>query len=254
MSTSKRSAAAKPAAKNGKPAAKSVARSAPPAKAAKAAKTPKAAPRKPAAPTVAKATNKGVAKAAPKGRPAAKVARPATRGPRAAVSLEQTVAKETPHNAHIVAIRRGEVVEGHQLRIGNGGAGMTKFFSSSKYGGADKARKAALKMIRDLNLPKPRKRGGSVAGRLLKTSKTPAAGIRFLWSRNEASPRLRVAATWMDRKGRPRHTSFSVDRNGLESALDMAIERRTSCGAPTPDREALLKALKKVKRAGPDAA
>ena len=226
---------------------------------AAAAPVGKAAPKpvaKPAAKAPVKAATKAAPKAATKAAPkaAAKVPRPGTRGPRSAVSLEQTVAKATPQNAHIVAIRRGEVIEGHQLRVGNGGAGMTKFFSSSKYGGADKARKAALKMIRDLDLPKPRKRGGSVAGRLLKTSKTPAAGIRFLWSRNEASPRLRVAATWMDRKGRPRHTSFSVDRNGLESALDMAIERRTSCGAPTPDREALLKALKKVKKAGPDAA
>lgn len=246
MSTSKRRTAA--AAPVGKAAPKPVAK--PAAKAPVKAAT-KAAP-KAATKAAAKVASKAparVAKATP-----AKVPRPGTRGPRSAVSLEQTVAKATPQNAHIVAIRRGEVIEGHQLRVGNGGAGMTKFFSSSKYGGPDKARKAALKMIRDLDLPKPRKRGGSVAGRLLKTSKTPAAGIRFLWSRNEASPRLRVAATWMDRKGRPRHTSFSVDRNGLESALDMAIERRTSCGAPTPDREALLKALKKVKKAGPDAA
>lgn len=247
MSTSKRRTPA--AAPAGKAAAKPVAKAAAkaPAKAA-----PKAAA-KAAAKVAAKAPAR-VAKATPAKAAPAKVPRPGTRGPRSAVSLEQTVAKATPQNAHIVAIRRGEVIEGHQLRVGNGGAGMTKFFSSSKYGGPDKARKAALKMIRDLDLPKPRKRGGSVAGRLLKTSKTPAAGIRFLWSRNEASPRLRVAATWMDRKGRPRHTSFSVDRNGLEAALDMAIERRTSCGAPMPDREALLKALKKVKRAGPDAA
>lgn len=247
MSTSKRrTPAAAPAGKAAtKPVAKAAAKA--PAKAA-----PKAAA-KAAAKVAAKAPAR-VAKATPAKAAPAKVPRPGTRGPRSAVSLEQTVAKATPQNAHIVAIRRGEVIEGHQLRVGNGGAGMTKFFSSSKYGGPDKARKAALKMIRDLDLPKPRKRGGSVAGRLLKTSKTPAAGIRFLWSRNEASPRLRVAATWMDRKGRPRHTSFSVDRNGLEAALDMAIERRTSCGAPMPDREALLKALKKVKRAGPDAA
>jgi hypothetical protein len=250
MSTSKRRTPA--AAPAGKAASKPVAKPAgkAPVKAATKAVTKvvtKAAPK--AAAKVASKAPARVAKATP-----AKVPRPGTRGPRSAVSLEQTVAKATPQNAHIVAIRRGEVIEGHQLRVGNGGAGMTKFFSSSKYGGPDKARKAALKMIRDLDLPKPRKRGGSVAGRLLKTSKTPAAGIRFLWSRNEASPRLRVAATWMDRKGRPRHTSFSVDRNGLESALDMAIERRTSCGAPTPDREALLKALKKVKKAGPDAA
>ena len=48
-----------------------------------------------------------------------------------------------------------------------------------------------------------------------------------------------------------RHTSFSVERNGLEGALDLAIAKRVSCGAPQPDRDALLKALRKAKRAGP---
>ena len=156
-----------------------------------------------------------------------------------------------PKNAHIVAIRRGDVIEGHQLRIGGGGPGMSKFFSSNKFGGPDKARRAALKMIKDLGLPKPGKRGGSAPGRLLKTSTTPAAGIRFLWSQGRDGPLLRVAATWMDKRGRPRHTSFSVERNGVEQALDLAIERRTSAGAPMPDRAALLKALRATKRAGP---
>ncbi len=166
-------------------------------------------------------------------------------------SSRKAVAAPAPRNAHIVAIRRGDVIEGHQLRIGNGGPGLSKFFSSKKHGGPDKAHRAALKMIRDLGLPKPGKRGGSVAGRLLRTSTTPAAGIRFLWSEGRRGPLLRVVATWMDPGGRPRHTSFSVARNGLEAALDLAIERRTSAGAPMPDRVALLKALKQARRAGP---
>lgn len=156
-----------------------------------------------------------------------------------------------PKAAHLVAIRRGDVIEGHQLRLGSGGPGMTKFFSTGKYGSAEAARRAALKVMRELGVPRAGKRGGSVAGRLLKTSTTPAAGIRFLWSDNEAAPKLRVAATWTDRRGKPRHTSFSVERNGLEGALDLAIERRVSCGAPQPDRAALLKALRKVRREGP---
>lgn len=150
--------------------------------------------------------------------------------------------------AHIVTIRRGNVIEGHQLRLGAGGPGMTKFFSAGKYGSPDAAKRAAQKVMKELGVPKAGKRGGSVAGRLLSTSSTPAAGIRFLWSPSEVSPRLRVAATWTDRKGRPRHTSFSVDRNGLEQALDLAIAKRVSCGAPMPDRAALLKALRKVRR------
>lgn len=153
--------------------------------------------------------------------------------------------------AHLVVIRRGEIIEGHQLRLGSGGPGMTKFFSTGKYGTAEAARRAALKVMRELGVPRAGKRGGSRAGRLLKTSTTPAAGIRFLWSDNEAEPKLRVAATWTDRRGKPRHTSFSVERNGLEGALDLAIAKRVSCGAPQPDRDALLKALRKAKRAGP---
>jgi hypothetical protein len=105
-------------------------------------------------------------------------------------SSRKAVAAPAPRNAH-----RGDVIEGHQLRIGNGGPGLSKFFSSKKHGGPDKARRAALKMIRDLGLPKPGKRGGSVAGRLLKTSTTPAAGIRFLWSTGSRGPLLRVVAT-----------------------------------------------------------
>lgn len=171
-------------------------------------------------------------------------ARPA--GPPAAAAA-------APKNAHIVAIRRDGVIEGHQLRVGTGGAGQSRFFSSNKYGGPEKARRAALKMIKDLGLPKPGRRGGSVAGRLLKTSRTPAAGIRFLWSDGRDGPLLRVAATWMDRDGRPRHTSYSVARNGLEGALDLAIASRVSSGAPMPDRAALLKALRQARRAGPPA-
>ncbi len=178
-------------------------------------------------------------------KPAAPVKAAAKKAPRSATRAEP------PKNAHIVAIRRGEIVEGHQLRIGGGGPGMSKFFSSGKFGGPEKARRAALKMIKDLGLPKPGKRGGSAPGRLLKTSTTPAAGIRFLWSNGQDTPLLRVAATWMDRRGRPRHTSFSVGRNGLEGALDLAIERRISAGAPMPDRVQLLKALRKARRAGP---
>ena len=56
-----------------------------------------------------------------------------------------------------------------------------------------------------------------------------------------------------NRRGRPRHTSYSCERNGLEGALDKALKARTSCGAPMPDRQALLRLLKRVFRAGADA-
>lgn len=156
-------------------------------------------------------------------------------------------------SAHIVAIRREGVVEGHQLRINGGGPGQSKYFSSGKHGGPEKARKAALKAAREMGLPKAGKRGGSTVGRVLSTSTSGAAGIRFEWTPNRVAAVLRVAATWTDRKGKNRHTSFSVARNGMEGALDMAIEQRMSAGAPAPDRDELLKRLRKFKRAGPTA-
>ena len=157
-------------------------------------------------------------------------------------------------SAHIVTIRRRGEIEGYQLRINGGGPGLSKFFAARKLGGADKALRAARRTARELGLPKTRRRGGSRPGRLLSTSRTPAAGLRFEWTPFARRTVLYVVATWRDGNGRPCSTRFSVDRHGLEAALDLAIGRRTSCGAPMPDRAALLKALRKVRRAGPPAA
>jgi hypothetical protein len=157
-------------------------------------------------------------------------------------------------SAHIVTIRRAGEVEGYQLRINGGGPGLSKFFAARKLGGADKALRAARRTAKEMGLPKTRRRGGSEPGRLLSTSKTPAAGIRFEWTPFALSTVLYVVATWRGAKGRPSSTRFSVTRHGLEGALDLAIAARTSCGAPMPERDALLKALRKFKRAGPPAA
>jgi hypothetical protein len=154
-------------------------------------------------------------------------------------------------SAHIVTIRRHGEIEGYQLRINGGGPGLSKFFAARKLGGADKALRAARRTAREMGLPKTRPRGGSQPGRLLRTSRTPAAGVRFEWTPFARRTVLYVVATWRDRQGRPCSTRFSVDRHGLEGALDLAIARRTSCGAPKPDHAALLKALRRCKRAGP---
>ncbi len=158
------------------------------------------------------------------------------------------------NTAHIVTIRRQGEVEGYQLRINGGGPGLSKFFAARKLGGADKALRAARRTAREMGLPKTRKRGGSQAGRLLSTSRTPAAGVRFEWTRFSLSTVLYVVATWRSKQGRPASTRYSVDRHGVEAALDQAIAKRTSCGAPMPDRAALLKALRKVYRQGAAAA
>ena len=91
---------------------------------------------------------------------------------------------------------------------------------------------------------RPRRPGGSKMGRLMWRSRTRTAGIRFEWAMRSCGPVLRVVATWTDRQGQPHHTSYSVQCNGLEGALDRAIASRISCGAPMHDREDLLQRLR----------
>lgn len=95
--------------------------------------------------------------------------------------------------------------------------------------------------------------GGSTVGRLMQRSRTRAAGIRFEWVERTVGPVLRVVATWTDKTGRPRHTSFSVEVHGLDGALDLAIAARVSDGAPMPDRADLLQRLREEYVAGSQA-
>ncbi|MEQ1660895.1 MAG: hypothetical protein ABL896_19170 [Hylemonella sp.] len=147
-------------------------------------------------------------------------------------------------HAHIVAIRRDGTTLGHQLRIDGGGAGRSKYFSAGRYGSPEKARRAAEREVREMGLPKAKERGGSAQGRVLRTSATQVAGIRFEWTPGVSAPILRVVATWTDRSGTSRQTSYSCQRNGLQGALDKALKARTSCGAAMPNRAALLRLLK----------
>lgn len=88
-----------------------------------------------------------------------------------------------------------------------------------------------------------RRPGGSAKGRLMRRSRTRYAGIRFEWVLRTTGPVLRVVATWTDGIGQAHHTSFSVQTNGLEGALDRAIAARACSGAPMPDRQDLLQRL-----------
>ena len=83
---------------------------------------------------------------------------------------------------------------------------------------------------------------------MFSTSTTGAAGLRFEWTPKRQLPVLRVVATWVDKRGRSRHTSFSVQSNGLEGALDLAIAARTSAGAAVPEKKPLLRQLRKMQR------
>lgn len=155
---------------------------------------------------------------------------------------------------HIVPIRRRGEVIAYQLRVDGGGPGRSRYFAATKHGGADPSLRAAHDYIRGLGLvPQARPRGGSSVGRPSKLTKTGAPGIRFVWTHGAVVPVLRVVATWIDRDGARRHTSFSVEKNGLEGALDRAIEARTSNGAPSPDKATLLPLLLDHYRAGPPA-
>ena len=151
---------------------------------------------------------------------------------------------------HIIAIKVKGVVDGYQLRVGDGGQGNTKFFAVKKHGGKLKARSAASQFADSHGLPRPSKRGGSAVGRLLKTSKTGEPGVRFEWLDNASGPALTVVGTWVDKDGRSRVRNRSVERHGLEGALDQIIALRVSAGAPKPDRDALLKKLRKEYRTG----
>ena len=156
------------------------------------------------------------------------------------------------HTGSVQSIRSKGVISGYQVRVDGGGRGKTAFYAARRLGGAAKALRTARTLLKELWLAKPKPRGGSRAGRMTKLSKSGAAGIRFVWSETE-QPILRVFASWIDRKGRAHSTSYSVERNGLEVALDLAIVWRTSAGAPPPDKAALMKVLRRTYRTGSEA-
>ena len=149
--------------------------------------------------------------------------------------------------AHLVAIRKGDVLQGYQLRLKDGGPGNSKYFSATKHGGDAKAKSAALAAAKSMGLKIERGRGGSVVGRRSRATKVEP-GIRFKWVERTSIAVLNVVATWTDAARRPRHTSYSVERHGLDGALDMAIARRVSAGAPTPNRSTLLRELRRMYR------
>jgi hypothetical protein len=114
-----------------------------------------------------------------------------------------------------------------------------------------KALAAARAAAKELGVVLSGRRGGSVAGRRTRLSPTPAAGVRFEWHTFAQSTVLYVVASWRDRKGVSRCTRYSVERHGLQGALDKAIAARISAGAPLPDRRALLRALRTERAARP---
>ena len=160
----------------------------------------------------------------------------------------------TAIHAPIVTIRRLGVIDGHPLRINGGGAGQSCYFASGKHGGPDQALAAAKRAAQALNLPATLPRGGAKTGRVNRSSLTQVAGLRFEWAQFASGPALYVRASWVNGDGHPCSTWLSVERNGLDTALDRALAARTSCGAAMPDRTALPERLRGAYRTRPPSA
>lgn len=145
-------------------------------------------------------------------------------------------------SGHLVVIRNDGVPVGIQLRTGRG-AGQSSYFSAKKHGGIEGAKQAAKRDAKARGIAIGHGfRGGLIGRRVALTKVEP--GITFRWREYGGVPRLVVEVTWPE-KGRGRHTCYSVEANGLEGALDLAIERRVKAGALPPDRKRLLLALRK---------
>ena len=154
--------------------------------------------------------------------------------------------------AHIVTIRQAGAVVGYQVRTGRG-AGQSTYFAAGKHGGPGPAQLAAVRHVKRLGLQVVGRRGGSAKGRLQRNSPTPAPGIRWSWHPYYGSAALHVHVSWSDKAGHGRHTHYSTALHGLGGALDLAMAKRRAAGAPLPDRDMLLRALRRAYREGPPA-
>lgn len=156
-------------------------------------------------------------------------------------------------HAHIATIRQKGEFYAKQLRINGGGRGNTHFFSLREWGSEAAASEAAERMRETMDALPPKGRGGSVAGRVTRLSKTNAAGIRFGWTRGGTYPVLVVYATRTDPGGKARNTSYSTQLHRLEGALDRALAWRAANGQPAPSRGPLLRLLRQTYAKGPPA-
>lgn len=167
-------------------------------------------------------------------------------------SVISKFARQKFSTAHVVAIRdpRTQAVVAQQLRFDGGGPGRSAYFSVGKYGGETQAKQAAAVVARQVGVTLGRGKGGRY--------ESADRGIRFQWMDRVQGATLFVCAFWTDRQRTQagvhrvlRHTAYSTAKNGLEGALDKAIDARTSQGAPRPDKSKLLKELQREYRRGP---
>lgn len=156
----------------------------------------------------------------------------------------ETSASARPTRAHIVKIKSAGKVVALQLRFGDG-PGLSQYFSLRKYGSLDQATLAAEAAARSAGATIGMSKRGVGTGREMRNNRSGAAGIRFDWLEGrDGHNYLSVVATWTDQAGKARTARYSVQRNGLAGALDLAIKARCSAGAPAPNRELLLANLR----------
>ena len=117
--------------------------------------------------------------------------------------------------------------QGYQARCGRARAGMTRFFSTKKYG---KRRAPALAKQAEAEMfrlhPKHEKRTVANAN---STSGVIGIGLRTLIDA-AGRTRLTVQAAWSD-GDRSRSTSYSVARHGKLGATELAMRARESGAA-----------------------
>ena len=140
----------------------------------------------------------------------------------------------------------GRGFRGVSVHFTRRGVTQTRFFSDRKYGGPDKALKAASEW-RDKELvrlyPPIRIR------RFFPLNKTGIIGILLERYRVGTRWYRRYRASWPDGKGGWQRRSFDVGKYGREKAFSLAIEARRQ-GIEELEREARKKIREEVRRRG----
>lgn len=91
-------------------------------------------------------------------------------------------------------------------------------------------------------------------GRTLSNNTSGLNGIWFRWmlgEGNDPQVYLYVCSAWVDTKGKGRRTAYSIEKNGKEGALILAISSRKKSGLPVPTMAQAMDALEAYMKKGP---
>ncbi len=141
----------------------------------------------------------------------------------------------------IINQKTGE--HGYQVRV----KGKTKYFSIKKYGGKrdtlKEAKLAEKEILKELGIKSSSERLPQEG--LGKRNTSGVLGIHIQWRahRNSDNAYAYLNGSWKDKDGKPRMFGYSVDKNGLKSALKMAIAKRKASKLPVPDFDEALAIL-----------